>query len=90
MNINSSTDRNFYDHSLNMPIILRSGNYMWYSHTILKFDNGTKHSSKTMKYKAIPSPTHIFVMCFTFDVGIAQYCQMSFWKTHGAHGKPIK
>ena len=43
-----------------------------------------------MTYETIFSLTHLFVMCFTFDVGIAQYCKMTYSKTHGAHGKPIK
>ena len=90
MDIGSFTDKNFYDVSQDMPMVLRSRNYMWYIYTIFKFDIVRKHSRITMKYKTILSPTHLFVMCLTFDVEIAQYCEMSFLKTHGANGKPIK
>ena len=90
MDIGTLTDKNFYDDSQDMPIVLRSVNYMRYIYTIFKFDIVRKHCRKTMKYKTILLPTHLFVMCFTFDLEIAQYCEMSFWKTHGANGKPIK
>ena len=69
---------------------LKSGNLKWYSHTNLKFYIVRKHSRKTMEYETVSSPTHQFVMCFTFDVMIAQYCEMSLLKTNGAHGKSIK
>ena len=63
---------------------------MWYIIRIYKFNIVRIHSRNTSKYETILSPTHIFVMCFKFDVGIALYCEMSFWKTHVNNGKPIK